>query len=1780
MNFARLQSNFRTASCYCAMAVVVALAAVTAEAQVRISQVYTQGGLSSDTSPYEFNASPYGADFVELYNAGVEPVDISGWSIQFQGATATTAWTKFDLTGAAPIQPNSYFLIRMTDLLSGGGSDYPFDLARGGTSSPLLSSGGKVALVSDQLQMANGACPSGGSVVDFVGISGTSTANCSETTPVGLANDPRLSVFRECGGLTESDDNSADFEARSVFPHYSGSSPFPGIEVFVNLTTDNIEPCFPTTAGFQSVVRGVSTLLITASRTTCIGDPSTGGTVTADLTALGGPAAQPLFDDETNGDVTAGDNIYSFEFEVPANASIGPNREILVTITDAQARTQTGIARILVENSAPPNDLCVDAIAITSVPFVDANVNHRFATDDGQPSCISGSNQVRKGVWYTYTPTENGAAIVSETGSQVVAIAAFTGPDCSNLVSMTAAEGGCYSASNTNNRPIPMLAGTTYWILIGPVSTSATFCPSTLDLDALTFEFDFITAPPNDECTDAVDLNAETLPFNTVVQNIGASDDFGVSCAPAANNGFGRRGVWYKYMPASTGVLTLTETVGQNAMHAVFSGSCGSLVEEFCSTTDANQGTGLSAGTQYWILLASDATGAATSATPFNYTVDFTPLSPPPNDAICDAIDIGAGGNFVVDNRAAAMDTEFTQCLFSGAPGTRFGVWYKYTATGDGVLAISEAASQQNIAISVYTGANCGGVNYLTCTQNESMLLQVQDGVTYWFLIGHPSATVTFPTQDLDITFTFGTPPANDEACNATSLTPGMPESSNNLFALPDPDVSCNSSSATNVWHGVWYTYTPGANCTATVTENSNQNVTITYFTGNNCLSLTEYFCTDSENNEFVDLEAGQTYWILIGINSASAASLPTQDLNFTLLCDTPGEGDACSTANVIPALPYAINYDSSILTANAPGGACDPSFTPPTAMRNDAWFEHVATQNCTAVVFVDPPSNSNAIIQAWQGTDCFDLELLGCSNGNDSTNTPDYLSVPMLAGNKYWIQTGRTGTASGGGSTDVSIDCGPPPANDFPCSATVLNSLPANDVVDVYYATHDVWMSDNDPNTSVNFCGTIDPSSTFYGVWYTYTPASDCTIIIEETGAQDVNFGVFSGTCNGLTQLACTGGSSYEVISYPLEANTQYWFLVGTYHILRQPDPSFTPISLTFDCRPAPVNDLPCGALDLDVLGVPFADGPDVAAATSDPRMNGNCVAPAALVSQNGVWYKYTPTQNCTLVVNQAASQDTSIGVYTGSCDFLFEEICTNSNLLSYGLTADIEYHILVSISGISPGLPSQVPFNIVVDCANPPANDTPCGATVISSTPFSDSQSNSLATDDIDILCNDEGGNFMTQKGVWWTYTPATDCLAQITETSSLNVAIAVFVGAQCEFVGEVGCTDAEHFGFAMSAGQQYWILIGLEATTQTVPSATLSMTFDCVPLTPPANDEPCGATTIASLPFFDTPNVGTAFDDTDVACNDEVVTGVSYGVWYQHTPASACTLILGEASANNAIWGIFTGENCGALIEVGCSVTDSGSSITLNAGTNYWILAGIDWSFNNLPPTTPGVPLDITIDCANVPANDMCAGAQNIASLPFTTTYDPFFATDGQPVGSCNSASTSSFDNDVWFSWTAPANCAVTFDLQDISSAFQYGQMSVVHAGPDCNNLVEVACGFSSGATNNFPMFFIAEAGQTYWFQNGRRSFSTGSNLGPTEFSVDAVCDAVCATCGGDMNADVTLDGKDVQNFTNCALLDFGGPPSAGCECANVVLDGVIDSQDVDAFVVRLLDPPPCE
>ena len=102
----------------------------------------------------------------------------------------------------------------------------------------------------------------------------------------------------------------------------------------------------------SSVTAGDPTLL-TVTVTPGANPPSTGITVLADLSAIGGNAIRPFVDDGSNGDAAPNDRIFSLAATVAA-ATAGGNKALTFTISDAQSRTGTGSIALTVTRPVTP----------------------------------------------------------------------------------------------------------------------------------------------------------------------------------------------------------------------------------------------------------------------------------------------------------------------------------------------------------------------------------------------------------------------------------------------------------------------------------------------------------------------------------------------------------------------------------------------------------------------------------------------------------------------------------------------------------------------------------------------------------------------------------------------------------------------------------------------------------------------------------------------------------------------------------------------------------------------------------------------------------------------------------------------------------------------------------------------------------------------------------------------------------------------------------------------------------------------------------------------------------------------------------------------------------------------------------------------------------------------------------------------------------------------------------------------------------------------------------
>ena len=162
--------------------------------QIVISQIFGGGGNSG---------APFRNDFIEIFNRGNTPVNLSGWSVQYASATAST-WSVTPLTSVT-LLPGQYYLIQE----SSGGSNGVALPAPDATGTIAMAAGsGKVALVK-KLHCTTGTCPNDPNIVDLVGYG--NTANCFRGSAPAPAASNTNAILRAANGCTDTRNNAADF---------------------------------------------------------------------------------------------------------------------------------------------------------------------------------------------------------------------------------------------------------------------------------------------------------------------------------------------------------------------------------------------------------------------------------------------------------------------------------------------------------------------------------------------------------------------------------------------------------------------------------------------------------------------------------------------------------------------------------------------------------------------------------------------------------------------------------------------------------------------------------------------------------------------------------------------------------------------------------------------------------------------------------------------------------------------------------------------------------------------------------------------------------------------------------------------------------------------------------------------------------------------------------------------------------------------------------------------------------------------------------------------------------------------------------------------------------------------------------------------------------------------------------------------------------------------------------------------------------------------------------
>ena len=214
-----------------------------------------------------------------------------------------------------------------------------------------------------------------------------------------------------------------------------------------------------------------------------------------------------------------------------------------------------------------------------------------------------------------------------------------------------------------------------------------------------------------------------------------------------------------------------------------------------------------------------------------------------------------------------------------------------------------------------------------------------------------------------------------------------------------------------------------------------------------------------------------------------------------------------------------------------------------------------------------------------------------------------------------------------------------------------------------------------------------------------------------------------------------------------------------------------------------------------------------------------------------------------------------------------------------------------------------------------------------------------------------------------------------------------------------------------------------------------------FGLAAAAPPPNDLCAGAEVIPGtgpFPYWSlvVPDITGATTDGDptLPSSGDCHQDVSRGIWYKFTPSATGVYVLSvddtATTVRDTFMAIYTSAGAcnGPFVLLACNddagITQSAIATNLAANSSYYIVV---WKVLTNAPLAGEAAVQLKVARAQVPANDLCAGAENIpAAGPFpyfTVVSDTLLATTNSdpPLPTCL---TTEAHRSVWYRFTPMA------------------------------------------------------------------------------------------------------------------------------------------------------------
>lgn len=332
--------------------------------------------------------------------------------------------------------------------------------------------------------------------------------------------------------------------------------------------------------------------------------------------------------------------------------------------SDCGGTYSSNTAVVSQSTTAPPGDVCTDAIVITCGASLSGNTSLGYVNEPLAP--CGTINDGAPSVWYVASGTGAGMTASLCGSSFDTKVFVFEG-NCGVLNCIDGNDDFCGTQSEvswTSN------IGTDYYIIVSGSGASSGAYTLSLSCD-----------PTNDVCADAIPITCgQTISATTVGST--AADAEVAACGTSTN---GLPGIWYSFVgDGRTVTLSTCDQAAYDTKLAVYSGACGALVcvggnddGPGCSGFTSELDVATECGEQYYVYV----TGFLGATGTFDLTMSCAGATVVTQNA---TVTLDGNGEFNFNTPfLPQVDVEVTS---SNTVASAISSWQSFTASTDGIL--------------------------------------------------------------------------------------------------------------------------------------------------------------------------------------------------------------------------------------------------------------------------------------------------------------------------------------------------------------------------------------------------------------------------------------------------------------------------------------------------------------------------------------------------------------------------------------------------------------------------------------------------------------------------------------------------------------------------------------------------------------------------------------------------------------------------------------------------------------------------------------------------------------------------------------------------------------------------------------------------------------------------------------------------------------------------------------------------------------------------------------